>query len=344
MRRQRLLLDAYLGSAAFAAARDRVLRAPPHRQRGVLVNAGGRKLLTHLVVTLRVLRHHLNCTLPVEVAWHGPDEMDAATLAALDSHFGPVTGFDALAQPLEQHHRNRATSSQGRPAKLGPWPTKVLALLRSSFRHVLLLDSDSLPLADPSRLFDDPLYQQRGALFWPDFWPNWVQDDAYRLLGLNATAAKALLAEGKGWGRRDCESGQLLVDRGRHLDALEVAFYANSFDDVLYSQVHGDKDLFPLAFAAAGKGREYAQVVVPPGGVFRWGKGQLEVKGQKTAVDGWQLVGAIQHDNWGAPAFFHRTMNKPSLDSEQWPAELVTGPLPIRHDLNPKYMYIQLSP
>jgi hypothetical protein len=71
MRRQRLLLDAYLGSAAFAAARDRVLRAPPHRQRGVLVNAGGRKLLTHLVVTLRVLRHHLNCTLPVEVAWHG---------------------------------------------------------------------------------------------------------------------------------------------------------------------------------------------------------------------------------------------------------------------------------
>jgi hypothetical protein len=43
----------------------------------------------------------------------------------------------------------------------------VLALLRSSFRHVLLLDSDSLPLADPSRLFDDPLYQQRGALFWP---------------------------------------------------------------------------------------------------------------------------------------------------------------------------------
>lgn len=48
------------------------------------------------------------------------------------------------------------------------------------------------------------------------------------------------------------------------------------------------------------------QVVVPPGGVFRWGKGQLEVKGQKTAVDGWQQVGAIQHDNWGAPAFFHR--------------------------------------
>jgi hypothetical protein len=28
----------------------------------------------------------------------------------------------------------------------------------------------------------------------------------------------------------------------------------------LFSQVHGDKDLFPLAFAAAGKGREYAQV------------------------------------------------------------------------------------
>ena len=48
---------------------------------------------------------------------------------------------------------------------------------------------------------------------------------------------QALLAPGKGWGSRDCESGQLLVDRGRHLDALEVAFWANSFDDLLYSLV-----------------------------------------------------------------------------------------------------------
>lgn len=46
---------------------------------------------------------------------------------------------------------------------------------------------------------------------------------------------------------------------------------------------------------------------MPPGGAFRWGRGQLEVKcnakaapgGRCNTTDGWQLVGALQHDNTG---------------------------------------------
>ena len=106
--------------------------------------------------------------------------MDPPTLAALDTEFGGITGFDVLATPLEGHHRDReaaagnsgsggggagAAGAPQQARKPGPWPAKVLALLRCSFRHVLLLDSDSLPLAEPARLFEDHLYQQKGALF-----------------------------------------------------------------------------------------------------------------------------------------------------------------------------------
>jgi hypothetical protein len=41
---------------------------------------------------------------------------------------------------------------------------------------------------------------------------------------------------------------------------------------------------------------------VPSGGEFRWGPGQLEVKcaagSSCNATDSWQLMGALQHDNY----------------------------------------------
>jgi hypothetical protein len=80
------------------------VRSSAH-QRGILISAGGRKLSTHLLVTLRVLRHHLRCKLPVEVAWQGPKEMDGAMLAALDSEYGPVLGVDVSTVPYPEHQR-----------------------------------------------------------------------------------------------------------------------------------------------------------------------------------------------------------------------------------------------
>jgi hypothetical protein len=70
------------------------------------------------------------------------------------------------------------------------WVGKVAALLHCSFREVLLLDSDNLPLLDPAYLFQDPLYQQHGNLFWPDFWSNWVKAETYPWLGLNKTVVQ----------------------------------------------------------------------------------------------------------------------------------------------------------
>ncbi len=50
--------------------------------------------------------------------------------------------------------------------------------------------------------------------------------------------------------------------------------WINSFADRLYYRhLHGDKDTFPLAFAAAGKAHCYSQVHTPPGERYGWRRG-----------------------------------------------------------------------
>ena len=47
------------------------------------------------------------------------------------------------------------------------WP---LADCPRTHLQVLMLDSDNLPLTDPTYLFSEPAYKASGSLFWPDFW------------------------------------------------------------------------------------------------------------------------------------------------------------------------------
>ncbi|WIA36793.1 hypothetical protein OEZ86_008048 [Tetradesmus obliquus] len=323
----RAALQQFLASPEVAAEQARLQQQQQQQRssRGILVVAGGRKLTTHLVVLLKVLRQVLHCSLPVEVAWQGRAEMDNSTLAALQQQFGPLSGFDVTTAPYPKHLRR---------VPLQRWVGKVAALLHCSFAEVLLLDSDNLPLTNPGAHFEDPLYKSAGNLFWPDFWSDWVGAGAWPILGLNRTAVQPLLSAGAGWSGRDAESGMLLLDRARWLSVLHWVLWVNTWHDRLYYRhLHGDKDTFALGFALAGAADQYMQVSVPPGGVFRWGSGQLEVKcagGSCNTTDGWQLMGALQHDNYARPAFFHRTMNKMQLGEQPWPAELLTGPLPQR--------------
>lgn len=66
----------YLASPQFESRRAEIGRLP---SRGIVINAGGAKLLTSAVVLLGVLRWEMNCTLPVHVFWHGAREMDDVT-------------------------------------------------------------------------------------------------------------------------------------------------------------------------------------------------------------------------------------------------------------------------
>jgi hypothetical protein len=54
---------------------------------------------------------------------------------------------------------------------LAGWESKVFAVQHAPYEEVLFLDADNLPARDPSFLFDEPLYRQTGAVFWPDLPP-----------------------------------------------------------------------------------------------------------------------------------------------------------------------------
>jgi len=100
---QLVAVKAHLASPAFARAQAERRATGPAR--GIVLNAGGPRLLASAVVLLTVLREELNVTLPVELAWWGPGEMDGATLAALERRFPPLRGYDLSTSPYPSHHR-----------------------------------------------------------------------------------------------------------------------------------------------------------------------------------------------------------------------------------------------
>jgi hypothetical protein len=283
--------------------------------RGIVIPAGGRDHLLNALVLVRHLRA-VGCALPIEVVHFGPEEVGAgdsggpeassarkaAALLArepnvrlVDAHdvdeddeydAAAATAATASASESAQaeqlpHHRPSVPASFGKKV----WSAAYAA----SFRHILLLDGDSLPLIDPEPLFDAPDYKRAGSMFWPDFWHDaWTDASLWRALGVvppwqreeadqeedrdegaavvgSAAASQQQQQQQdqqphhplqrRRWRHRLLESGQLLVDRERHADALEWAWLLNGPNrEVVYKAMHGDKDTWRLAFDLAGKG------------------------------------------------------------------------------------------
>ena len=127
--------------------------------RGIVMLGGNGKTLDLILVTLRMLRS-LNCRLPVEV-WHLPGEISPADDRALrDLGATPrdLGGNDVL---LPVHEiRGREKNFQ----------IKVAAWVNSQFEEIIGLDSDVMPVRDPSYLFETEVYKRTGQIFWPDWW------------------------------------------------------------------------------------------------------------------------------------------------------------------------------
>ena len=73
-----------------------------------------------------------------------------------------------------------------RPAEPASFGKKVwAAAYAASFREILLLDGDSLPLLDPSPRFEAPDSRRAGSMFWPDLWHDaWTDTALWRVLGV----------------------------------------------------------------------------------------------------------------------------------------------------------------
>jgi len=233
-------------SALFRAALSDALDSPPwilpavRELRGIVIPAGGElygRLAWNLVTTLR----GLGCTLPIEI-WHMAGEMPEDMAAVFTEAGCRLVDADATLAALRiVPRKNDAEIGRGRG-----WWLKAVAVRFSGFAEVLLLDADNVPARDPTYLFDDRAYTRPGAFFWPDLPPVgnrtvWVPEVAWRNVGLHPV-----------YGVRALESGQLLIDRRRHLHALDIAVLLNEWRDYTYQFVYGDKDCWLLAWHLVG--------------------------------------------------------------------------------------------
>ena len=89
---------------------------------------------------------------------------------------------------------------------VGVFAAKAFAIIHSSFAEILCLDSDNIPLRDPSTLFAWPSYQQHGNVFWSDPNINPLDATVYEKFSLQPPWAEdpSFLAS---------ESGQILLNR-----------------------------------------------------------------------------------------------------------------------------------
>lgn len=238
--------------------------------RGIVCGAGGAKFFS-CAFAMAVQVRKLGSALPIEF-WHlGRHEMDPR-MEALARKYGIVV-MD-VSRALRQHNIT--------PRMLNGWELKPMAASLSKFDEVLYLDADCLPAQKPDDLFFCMPYVSAGAAFWPDLpptdRPEWMPDVVWHNVGLPPQRGP------------DFESGQFMVNKDRHAEALRLTNFFNQHSDWYYKFVYGDKSTFNLAWRACG-----SSFAMP------------------ARAASWEHPCIVQHDWHGTPLFYHACQGKEDI-------------------------------
>lgn len=191
--------------------------------RGIVICSGGARYFTCAWVAVHMLRH-VGCDLPVQF-WHLDGEMDDRMRDIVAPLGVSCINANAIARALVQP-----------PRILNGWELKPFSLLHSSFAEVLFLDADNVPVKDPTYLFQAPEYLDKGAIFWPDY---------SRLAPMRSIWG---IAEVPYQDEAEFESGQIVLDKKKSWDALNLTMHYNEHSDFYFHHVHGDKETFHMAW------------------------------------------------------------------------------------------------
>jgi alpha 1,2-mannosyltransferase len=252
------------------------------QQRDGIVMVVYPKLVPSAYATIKTLREVLGCRLPIEI-WYRNAEMNADPNA-----MKPLT---ALAADNETSTISFHEITDWHAAGYG---TKVFAIYNSFFERILFLDADNVPTRDPTFLFSSPEFVENGAVFWPDFW-----HPGRTIFNIHAQSLLWELIDMPFINMFEQESGQILIDRRRHTEALELVkfytFHRPSLFDYM-KLVHGDKDLFRLAWLKLGA-------------PFHMIEAPAAVAG-KVINESFCGLTMVQHDAQGDVLFLHRNSHK----------------------------------
>src|SRR5262249_41696505 len=115
------------------------------------------------------------------------------------------------------------------------------AVLHSSFREVLWLDADDVPVRNPEFLFETPEYREHGAVFWPDYERYEPDHPMWEFTGVPYRDGP----EG--------QAGEILVDKDRCARALALTMWFNHHHRFFYQHMSGDKDSWRFAWHKLGQ-------------------------------------------------------------------------------------------
>ncbi|GEM10957.1 alpha 1,2-mannosyltransferase, glycosyltransferase family 71 protein [Rhodotorula toruloides] len=262
--------------------------------KGLVFTAGNADTFTRVLTTLKLLNSsHLASPMPAEIFSFPREEPDAVTRGELER-------LGATLRVVEDAWRG-----EGRRKN---YHIKASAIIRSSFREVLYLDSDNIPAGSllplelwegrngteeeeatrPAGLWEAKAYKRLGAMFWPDYWRTHPINPIWAIIGVPCRDE---------W---EMEAGTILIDKSKHLDALLLAEWMMSSErfEYWFNFSDGDKDIFRFAFLALRK---------------RWGvPGRYVSVGAlpRDTISGFCGHSMLQNDHLGKPLFVHANLLK----------------------------------
>ncbi|KAJ3466580.1 hypothetical protein MRS44_004144 [Fusarium solani] len=227
--------------------------------RGIVIPVGGGeqsiRFAGHLIVSLRKV---LGCTLPIQIAFAGDEDLsreERDKLAQLEGYMDIefLNVFDVFDDSTMK-------------LKDGGWAIKAFAVLASRFEQVILMDADAVFLQKPETLFFQRRYIEKGAylfhdrLLWQhafrsrhDWWKDQIKVPSPEMY--NSLVWTEDYAE-------ECDSGVVVVNKGRVdvlVGMLHVA-WQNTYDvreEVTYKLTHGDKESWWLGLELGGSTYEF---------------------------------------------------------------------------------------
>lgn len=212
-----------------------------------LVLSGNDNSVGYMMTSITSMRR-LGCNLPIEIFYLGDDDLGEEDRETLETLPGVST------RDLKQMVVDKGWELKG-------WAIKPFAILLSSFREVIFLDSDSMFLQNPNILFEDPAYLDTGALFFKDRLLNPSDKRKFlRQILPRPVSEKARTSRfWTGESQEMQESGCIVIDKWKHFVSLLVITRMNGpdRDDIgdnkgVYSFFYGDKETFWLGFELAG--------------------------------------------------------------------------------------------
>lgn len=258
----------------FAEAQQNIPPAPQFPiERGIVICGGGWRFFPSVYVTVRIIRH-TGCQLPISVWYLGDRGEFDPRMAETLREYG-VGWIDGNAAWRDRRGLAIRRANLDQPGTEAGWAMKPFAAAFAPFREVIFLDADCYPVYDPCEFMAHPEFQRVGAAFWPDRAP--LEVGQYARFGVDVLP-------------KDChgfESGQFIVDKGRHWGPLWLTCWLNAYSEYTYRHMYGDKDTFNVAWHALGK--EYCLPTRRPG---------------------WARHSFTHRDFAGRILFVHRTQDK----------------------------------